>query len=248
MAKGIIDELLGGFFDDSWTGKYGEFLLKSELDMGRLTGKKGRILRNVYVPKDDGSTSEIDVLFITQKGLIVFESKNYSGWIFGREADSYWTASLPNKEKHRFYNPILQNKSHIKWLVKSTGDVPTFSVIVFSERCELKKIETTSKNIWVIQRESTNHVVRQIWKENEDCLSEKQIDELYEKLKDFTKVSNEVKEEHIQAIQEKQKENPICPQCGGKLVLRTARQGPNAGNQFYGCSNYPKCRYIKNKE
>ena len=52
MAKGLIDELLGEIFDDSWTGKYGEFLLKSELDMGRLTGKKGRILRNVYVPTD----------------------------------------------------------------------------------------------------------------------------------------------------------------------------------------------------
>jgi hypothetical protein len=40
MAKGLIDELLGEIFDDSWTGKYGELLLKRELDMGRLTGKK----------------------------------------------------------------------------------------------------------------------------------------------------------------------------------------------------------------
>ncbi len=93
MAKGLIDELLGEIFDDSWTGKYGELLLKSELDMGRLTGKKGRILRNIYVPTDDGRTTEIDVLLITQKGIVVFESKNYSGWIFGNEADSQWTMS-----------------------------------------------------------------------------------------------------------------------------------------------------------
>lgn len=38
----------------------------------------------------------------------------------------------------------------------------------------------------------------------------------------------------------------ICPKCGSKLVLRTAKKGDNAGNQFYGCSNFPKCRYIKN--
>ena len=38
----------------------------------------------------------------------------------------------------------------------------------------------------------------------------------------------------------------ICPNCGGKLVLRTARKGDNAGKQFYGCGNFPKCRYIKN--
>ncbi|MCR5739677.1 MAG: NERD domain-containing protein [Lachnospiraceae bacterium] len=38
----------------------------------------------------------------------------------------------------------------------------------------------------------------------------------------------------------------ICPRCGSTLVLRTAKKGDNAGNQFYGCSAFPKCRYIKN--
>ncbi|MBR2936871.1 MAG: topoisomerase DNA-binding C4 zinc finger domain-containing protein [Oscillospiraceae bacterium] len=36
-----------------------------------------------------------------------------------------------------------------------------------------------------------------------------------------------------------------CPKCGAELVLRTAKKGSNAGNQFYGCSNFPKCRYIR---
>ena len=38
----------------------------------------------------------------------------------------------------------------------------------------------------------------------------------------------------------------VCPRCGGQLVLRTAKKGENAGNQFYGCSNFPKCRFVKN--
>ncbi len=38
----------------------------------------------------------------------------------------------------------------------------------------------------------------------------------------------------------------VCPRCGGQLILRTAKHGDNAGNQFWGCSNYPKCRYIQN--
>lgn len=38
----------------------------------------------------------------------------------------------------------------------------------------------------------------------------------------------------------------ICPKCGNKLILRTAKKGNNAGNQFYGCSMFPKCRYIEN--
>ena len=240
MSKGLIDELLEDIFDDSWTGKYGEFLLKSELDMGRLSGKKGRILRNVYLPTENGKTSEIDVLFITQKGIIVFESKNYSGWIFGNEADSQWTASLPNKQKNRFYN-----RSHIKWLTKCVGDIPMYSVIAFSDRCELKKITVTSRNVWVINRNQTNRVVREIWKNSDDILSEEQIDKLFESLKAYTKVSDETKEEHIKDIQET-KESLICPECGGNLVLRTAKQGANAGKQFYGCSNFPKCKYVRN--
>lgn len=36
-----------------------------------------------------------------------------------------------------------------------------------------------------------------------------------------------------------------CPKCGGDLILRTAKRGPNPGSQFYGCSSYPKCRYTR---
>lgn len=45
--------------------------------------------------------------------------------------------------------------------------------------------------------------------------------------------------------QELDAEALICPRCGGRLVLRVAKKGANAGNSFYGCSNFPKCRYIK---
>ena len=36
-----------------------------------------------------------------------------------------------------------------------------------------------------------------------------------------------------------------CPLCGSEMVLRTARKGPNAGEKFWGCSTYPKCRGTK---
>ncbi|HUX82261.1 MAG TPA: restriction endonuclease [Halothiobacillus sp.] len=37
---------------------------------------------------------------------------------------------------------------------------------------------------------------------------------------------------------------PACPRCGGSMVRRVARQGSNAGNAFWGCSTYPKCRGV----
>ena len=37
---------------------------------------------------------------------------------------------------------------------------------------------------------------------------------------------------------------PNCPKCGNAMVRRTAKQGANIGNAFWGCSNYPQCRGI----
>lgn len=37
----------------------------------------------------------------------------------------------------------------------------------------------------------------------------------------------------------------FCPKCESEMVLRTARL---RGNQFWGCSNYPRCKFILNLE
>ena len=273
MAKDLIDifldlilqPILNAIFTDDFKEKYGEKLTENELKKVNFFGRKGKILRNVYIPKDNGETSEIDVLFICQKGIFVFESKNYSGWIFGNEKDQYWTASLAGGQKNRFYNPVKQNKIHLKWmsiyLNSADLDVPLFSIIVFSERCELKKITLFSDEITVIKRDKTYKTVKKIWESAADKLSEDLVEMIYEKLSLLTNVDTAVKEAHIQDIEKKYKKNYpeikvdkkvelvdelICPRCGSKLILRTARKGPNEGNQFYGCSAFPKCRYIKN--
>ncbi|WP_084690594.1 restriction endonuclease [Comamonas granuli] len=38
---------------------------------------------------------------------------------------------------------------------------------------------------------------------------------------------------------------PVCPQCGAGMVKRTARKGTNAGGAFWGCSNFPSCRGVR---
>ncbi len=44
----------------------------------------------------------------------------------------------------------------------------------------------------------------------------------------------------------KVEEKLICPKCGNELVKRKSTKGEHIGEYFYGCKNYPKCRYIKN--
>lgn len=35
-----------------------------------------------------------------------------------------------------------------------------------------------------------------------------------------------------------------CPKCGADMVKRIAKQGANAGQTFWGCSTYPKCKGV----
>lgn len=44
------------------------------------------------------------------------------------------------------------------------------------------------------------------------------------------------------------KKGPICPNCGSALVLRIAKNGSQAGAEFWGCSGYPECKYTKSKK
>lgn len=36
----------------------------------------------------------------------------------------------------------------------------------------------------------------------------------------------------------------LCPKCGSEMVLRTARKGKYAGQKFWGCSGFPRCRTV----
>jgi restriction system protein len=53
----------------------------------------------------------------------------------------------------------------------------------------------------------------------------------------------EVQKTPLQLI--KNSNDHICPLCGAKMVLRTAKKGPSAGEKFWGCSTFPKCRGTK---
>lgn len=289
-------------------GRYGEYLTYKHLKNFEANG--ARFLFNLYIPKESGETTEIDVLMICPKGIFVFESKNYSGWIFGNESQKNWYQTLPNgkgrSHKEQFYNPIMQNRSHIKHLKALVDkEVPMRSIIVFSDRCTLKSLQINSNDINVINRHNVASVVSDIYNRiSEDLLNESDITNLYNKLYPYSQVDSFAKAQHIENIQsniklpttkpntptvvsttqaeefpqtavteqintandipaqtnavitQEKDSKPVkqedksqalkCPKCGGSLVLRTATRGANAGNQFYGCSNYPKCKYILN--
>ncbi len=236
-------------------GAYGEYLTYMKLKPFEKLGAK--FLFNCYLPKDNNETVEIDVMMIYESGIYVFESKNYSGWIFGSLNQKTWTQTLPNGRrvrKEHFLNPIIQNKYHIQWLKKQLDEaVPLHSVIVFSERCTLKDVDVYQTDVRVINRNYIQRIITDLDKSTIGTrISKEKIESIYMKLYPFTQVSEEVKQSHIQRIKmevETPKEVKTfrygCPKCGSPMVLRTTNKGENKGKQFYGCSKFPKCRGVR---
>lgn len=184
-------------------------------------------------------TTQIDHIVVSNYGIFVIETKNYKGWIIGNEFDDYWTQII-FKRKEKLYNPIKQNFGHIqalKSVLNEFSDINYISVVAFTTKADLKVTANTD----VVY---TVNLLRIIRKYNNETISDSVKEQIYNKLLSLNIDNKENQKEHIHAIRnnlaEKYKKvsDNICPECGGKLVLRNGKYG-----QFKGCSNYPRCRF-----
>jgi len=181
------------------TGKYGEFLTFNILE--KTEGEKGLFV-NLYLPKKNGETTEIDLVMTHRTGLYVFESKNYSGWIFGNDRQQYWTQTLRGKKKNRFYNPVWQNSGHITALKEVLGidDELIESYVVFSERCTLKKVSVNTERVYLMKRNQLKRVLQKVMEEKNYKLSALEVTEINDQLKKYIHVGVDVKESHVSAL------------------------------------------------
>ena len=188
-------------------GSYGEYLTYHRLRKYEKNG--GKFLFNAYILRKDGDTTEIDLMLICSEGIFVFESKNYSGWIFGSENQRYWTQSFSDgkggSQKYKFYNPIWQNDTHIKALQWVLGDtrVNIYSYIVFGDECRLMDIRQNTDNYYVVQRKELLSSVKANAEAYGSLLSDEMIDWYYRELYPYTQVSEEQKMEHARKIHER---------------------------------------------
>lgn len=140
ILKGEQPGLLKSLLHYRNAGQFGEYLIDYALQSNGIEGERV-VLTNLYLPMK-GKTTEIDLLMLHEKGIFVIESKYYSGWIFGSEDQLKWTQCFRNGRKEHFYNPVKQNRTHIRALAEylSMPEEAFSSYVVFSERCTLKKV------------------------------------------------------------------------------------------------------------
>lgn len=210
-------------------GKRGEN--KVQKIIGETIENKQYVIHNLII-ENNGKTAQIDHIVINQKAVFVIETKNYSGEIYGLEDQQEWTQILAQGNvKNKLYNPVKQNATHVYNIKKILGKIPIRSLIVF--------VQNNTEHI------KSNHVIpleelKETLQYGEDILSIKQMKYIYETL--LKNKADVTLKKHIKSIrrQKRNLERGICPRCGGNLVLRKGKFG-----EFWGCSNYPKCKFIK---
>lgn len=226
-----------GISKASIKGWFGEKAVGSILE--RLPKEEYRVINGIMLQTENG-TCQIDHVVISIYGIFVIETKNYKGWITGSEYGDQWTKNVYGK-KYQFRNPIKQNYGHVKVLEKYL-ELPFekfIPIVAFSSAGELKT-EVKSNVIYISQ------LAQFIQQYKVVQINESKLDMLYGKLchSNISSIKNQKK--HVQkirtniALENKKIRDGICPKCGGTLVKRNGKYGT-----FWGCSNYPQCRYTK---
>ena len=215
--------------------------LKVAKTLWRLDESKYRVLNNIYLAANGGIT-QIDHVIVSIYGIFVIETKNYKGWIHGSQNSEQWALTY-YREKIKFRNPIKQNNGHIfmiKKVLSRFKNIRYHSIIVFVGEAELKNTHTTTPVL------SINQLLPTILENQRQNLTFEQVDKIQKiiiecNIKDRDRERRLVRsvKKHV-ALKRKKIEILVCPNCGGDLVERKGQYG-----KFYGCSNFPKCKFSK---
>ena len=210
---------------------------------------------NDLVFRTEKGTTQIDHLVVSKYGIFTIETKNYRGEIYGDDNRKEWTQLIVTEvtyakkwwktytyvTKNRFYNPVKQSVGHafrIKELLSVFPHVKIVPIVVFTGDAILSYVE------------SKNHVVYEanlldvIDGYKSTYLTDNDVQAVLAIL-----TGNNIREtvsdrQHVKNLRTAAREvnatinSGICPKCGGHLIGRNGKYG-----SFYGCSNYPKCRF-----
>ena len=188
---------------EEWTdeGKSGEQIIYRTL-IDQIHVPENQVLRNVYVPTADGKTSEIDLLVVSKKGFLVFECKNYAGNVYGDAQRNKWIQYL-GKKKSFFYNPFMQNRSHVKHLKKyleAYGDIPMIPMVATITRGNWK-VKNYGPEDYLLGYNS--HLKEILAKTPNSELMAQHFKAIMAKLQPLSRPDEAVRQEHIEQIKNK---------------------------------------------
>jgi hypothetical protein len=212
--------------------------IKGELEVAALLThlpSDEYITLNDITIKDEYGTHQIDHIVISRYGIFVIETKEYHGVIKGDEFDKEWV-QFTFTDKNYVINPIRQNYGHIKALSKCLNMPEDMFINII---CLTSAYDVDVNNKGELTRIFT--LLDKIKYYNEVKINDNVFEIKNKILTNNYNVTTSDKMNHSQFVRNKELEGKYrCPKCGSMLIKR---KGPYS--EFLGCSNYPKCKYIK---
>ncbi len=219
-----------------WTGE-----LKTKFINSLFLNEQYKIFNNVIIRTERGST-QIDHVIVSPYGLFAVETKDKTGWIFGDANQKQWTQKIFNNT-FQFQNPLHQNYAHTKSLSEYLGieHEKIHSLVIFWGDCEFK---TPMPDNVCKGGIFNNKFKNYIQSKKQVLFSPDIINLICSKLKDAKENSGLFSNwQHSNEVKNRYKSTTKCPKCGCDLVKRVSNKDNR--NVFLGCSNYPRCKYIK---
>lgn len=210
---------------------------------------------NDLVFRTEKGTTQIDHVVVSKYGVFTIETKNYRGEIYGDDNRQEWTQLIVTDvtyakkcwktytyvTKNHFYNPIKQSLGHafrIKELLSAYPHVKIVPIVTFAGDAVVSNVDSRHH---VVCEENLLEVIggyRTIYLNNDDV---QKVIGILEKNNIRESVNDRQHVKNVRAVAREVNASikaGICPKCGGRLVERRGRYG-----MFYGCSNYPKCKF-----
>lgn len=234
--------LIAFFKSPYFKGKAGEAMVNTANNIRLDKTIYNTDLKDITIKMNDGTTTQIDHIIISRFGIFVIETKNMKGWIFGSKEQKQWTQSIYGK-KHSFQNPLHQNYKHTKALEELLGYKENiYSIVTFVGDCEFKT--NMPNNVFIGGR-----YIAYIKSFNKHVFNTSQVNSIVQKLKDTslskTRATNKA---HTSSLKHRYTDSSIsltndpkiiCKKCGSVMAERRNRK---SGEEFLGCSNFPKCK------
>lgn len=188
-----------GFFKTYFNKGYmGEFKLYRKLTK---FVPKVNIFTNIYIPGQNTTHTELDLVLVSDRGIIVYEVKNYGGSIYGGKNDVYWTQVLSYFIKNKFYNPIRQNYLHHKSLASylNVNQSEVIPIISFTDRSKLRRIDVDHRH-YVLQTKDTIAFTKKILKDGPLLFDQSELNRMRGLLLDASLKGMDIKALHTTEV------------------------------------------------
>lgn len=178
-------------------GTFGEMIVGSIFDPRFFGNEDHYLVNDVILGTPDGKTHQIDHVVIYKTGVFCIETKNIEGLIVGHPNVNPWKVYVGNNEPHDLFNPIMQNKAHVKVLsefLEFKYDV--HSIIVFVKSNKPKDCGSE-----VLDLQELKDYVKNYQCDKE--LTSEQMKEIYTSLTTYKEGTGFTKEEHVDNIKKR---------------------------------------------